>query len=89
MDKIIVFAHMMKTAGTAINKSLIGHFGRKMHMIPGGLKMQDDYYDIENFQDDLKKFKDLKLIVGHPIRPYMDYGTLENNLVWATIFREP
>lgn len=90
MNAIIVFAHMMKTAGTAFNKQFIGHFGRKMHIVPGGLKMDHDYYDKDHFQSDLKKSNfHLQLIAGHPIRPYMDYGEYEKNMHWATILRKP
>jgi len=45
MDKsILVFAHMMKTAGTALTKQLIGYYGAKLHLVPGWLKMDDCYY---------------------------------------------
>ena len=48
MDKsILVFAHMMKTAGTALTKQLIGHYGAKLHLVPGGLKMDDCYLPIK------------------------------------------
>lgn len=35
LNKVIVFAHMMKTAGTSLNKFLIGHFSKNMHIVPG------------------------------------------------------
>ena len=44
-NRILVFSHMMKTAGTSLSKQLAAHFGRKMYIVPGGLKMGDDYYD--------------------------------------------
>ncbi len=30
-NRLLVFAHMMKTAGTSLSKQLIAHFGSKMH----------------------------------------------------------
>lgn len=45
-NNILVFAHMMKTAGTALTKQLIAHFEAKLHLVPGGLKMDDCYYSV-------------------------------------------
>ncbi|MDZ7755205.1 hypothetical protein [Rhodohalobacter sp.] len=88
--KILVFAHMMKTAGTSLSKQLIGHYGNKMHIVPGGLKMGDDYYSETDFEKDLELFnKNLKIISGHPMRPYIDFGRFEDRMAWFTFFRKP
>jgi hypothetical protein len=90
MNKILVFSHMMKTAGTSISKQLIAHYGSKMHIVPGGLLMNDDCYNKEGFKNDYKKLHQrLKLISGHPMRPYIDFGEHEKNMAWFTFFREP
>lgn len=90
MEKILVFAHMMKTAGTSLSKQLIAHFGRRMHIVPGGLKLQDDYYDLEKFEKDLLKLNNrLEMISGHPMRPYIDFGKYEKDMLWFTFFRDP
>lgn len=90
-NRLLVFAHMMKTAGTSLSKQLIAHFGSKMHIVPGGLKMDDDYYDKLKLRDDLDLFNQkLKIITGHPMRPYIDFGKeVEQVMSWFTFFREP
>lgn len=90
MKDILVFAHMMKTAGTSLSKQLIAHFGKRMHIVPGGLKMDEDYYDKNSFEKDLHKLNyKLELISGHPMRPYIDFGKYEKNMTWFTFLREP
>lgn len=90
MDDLIVFAHMMKTAGTSLNKSFIEHFGSKMHIVPGGLEINDVSYANKKFQNDLSKFNhNLQLISGHPLRPYKDLNNENKNLKWVTFFRNP
>lgn len=89
-NKLLVFSHIMKTAGTSLSKQLIAHYGRSMHIVPGGLKMDDDYYSEEELKQDLALFNDkLKIIMGHPMRPYIDFGDDEQRMVWFTFFREP
>ncbi len=80
----------MKTAGTSLNKQLIEHFGSRMHIVPEGLKMDDDYYGSEELQADLEKAPaDLALIAGHPLRPHIDFGPLEDRMEWFTLLRQP
>jgi len=82
---------MMKTAGTSLSKQLIAHFGGKMHIVPGGLKMDDDYYNKSRLKNDLDLFgQKLKIISGHPMRPYINFGKdAEQEMLWFTFFREP
>lgn len=90
MKNILVFSHMMKTAGTSLSKQLIGHYGSRMHIVPGGLMLDDDYYDENKFEEDLiKSNHNLKIVTGHPMRAYIDFGEYEKNMVWFTFFREP
>lgn len=56
MDDLIVFAHMMKTAGTSLNKNFIEHFGKNMHMVPGGLDLKDDKYEKNDLSKDIHIF---------------------------------
>ena len=89
-NRLLVFAHMMKTAGTSLSKQLIAHFGGKMHIVPGGLKLDDDYYNKSKLKQDLELFNNnLEIISGHPMRPYVDFGRNEQRMIWFTFFREP
>jgi len=90
-NRLLVFSHMMKTAGTSLSKQLAAHFGRKMHIVPAGLKMDDDYYNKSKLKNDLDLFNQkLKIITGHPMRPYIDFGKeAEQAMSWFTFFREP
>jgi hypothetical protein len=81
---------MMKTAGTSLNKQLIEHFGSRMHIVPEGLKMEEDNYGREELETDLQKVRNnLALIAGHPLRPYIDFGPLEHRMEWFTLLRQP
>lgn len=87
---MIVFSHMMKTAGTSFVKLLIQHFGNRMHVVPGGLNLKTEPYNFEKLSNDLIFFDgNLRVLSGHPVRPYIDYGHLEENMNWITFFREP
>ena len=90
MKNILVFSHMMKTAGTALTKQLIQYYGKKAHIVHGGLLLKDDYYDNKNLLNDFdKKNNSLKVLTGHPIRPYIDFNIPEHELKWFTFVRDP
>jgi hypothetical protein len=77
---ILVFAHMAKTAGTSLSKHLIQHFGKAMHIVPGGVKKRYDWYGENELLKDLALFNNrLKIISGHPLRPYKNFGPIEKN----------
>lgn len=90
MKDILVFSHMMKTAGTSLSKQLIEYYGKKVHIVPGGLLINDDYYNNDKLYLDFnKKNQKLKVLIGHPVRPYIDFDLQERNLRWFTFFRQP
>lgn len=81
---------MMKTAGTSLSKQLIEYCGKKVHIVPGGLLLKDDYYNNEKLNKDyLKKKNELKVLIGHPLRPYIDFNIADVNLRWFTFVRQP
>lgn len=90
-NKILVFSHLMKTGGTSLNQHLKGCYGSKMHVVTKArnLLLDGDPYDKEEFGDDLKKFKELKVISGHQVRPFIDYGVFEEYFKWMIILRHP
>jgi len=90
MDKIIAFSHIMKTGGTTLGNMLIGHYGIKAHHIwPDHLSLEGKPYTYDNLSNDLKIFKNLKVIQGHALRPFIDFKEYEDNLFWMTILRDP
>ena len=90
MKDILVFSHIMKTAGTALSKQLIQHYGKKVHIVPGGLRLEDNYYDnAQLVRDFKKKNKKLKVLIGHPVRPYIDFDISGHQLKWFTFIRDP
>ncbi len=90
MSQILIFSHMMKTAGTSLNKMFIEHFGNQMHIVPGGLELGESIYDYNTLTKDIGIFNNrLRMISGHPLRPYMNFGDLEDNLLWFTFLRNP
>jgi hypothetical protein len=90
MKDILVFSHMMKTAGTAFSKQLIQYYGKKVHIVHGGLHLSDTKYDNSQLKKDFeKKNKKLKVLIGHPIRPYMNFDIPEHQLKWFTFLRDP
>ena len=87
---ILVFAHMMKTAGTALTKQLISHYGSKLHLVPGGLRMNDCSYTNKELKKDFAKVnRQLSVITGHPLRPHLDFHLPNAELRWFTFLREP
>lgn len=87
---ILVFAHMMKTAGTALTKQLIEHYGPKLHLVPGGLKWEDSFYKNESLNKDFEKLNGcLQVITGHPLRPHIDFEVPDAELLWFTFLRHP
>ena len=87
---MLVFAHMMKTAGTSVSMQLIRHFGKRMHIVPGGLGMSESDYGKWQLENDLRALQTpIDLIAGHPMRPYVDFGQRSKNMAWFTFMREP
>jgi hypothetical protein len=61
-----------------------------MHVVPGGLNLKTDPYNYEKLSHDLKFFDgNLRILSGHPVRPFIGYGHLEKEMKWITFFREP
>ena len=91
MKDILVFSHMMKTAGTSLSKHLIEYYGKKVHIVPGGLSLRSkDMYNKHRLIEDYhKKKKELRVLIGHPVRPWIDLQTDDINLHWFTFVREP
>ena len=87
---MIVFAHMMKTAGTSFTKMLIWHFGNTMLNVSGGLNLDNPALNSENLATYDNSFKGkIQVISGHPVRPYIDFDEAEKKMRWITFVRNP
>ena len=82
---IIVFPHMMKTARTSITKQLIGHFGPRILISPGGLKWSEGFLSSEQLKEIVNADKNMKIITGHTIRPHVNYNITGVSLKWFTL----
>jgi len=90
MGSLIVFAHMMKTAGASLTKNFIENYGKKVHIVPGGIKMNNDGYGAKELKCDLNKMNGIvRIVSGHPFRPYKDFSENGYNFKWITLMRRP
>jgi len=90
MKDVLVFSHMMKTAGTALIKQLIQHYGSKVLYPESGQLIIDKSYNNEQLKIDFnKKNGNVQVLVGHPIRPHLDLDIPRYNLRWFTFVRDP
>ena len=83
-DGIITFAHIPKTAGMTVQFLLRRHFGIRHLDLPRGF-----VYTKELLSRDLKLSPQVRSLAGHSLRPFVDFGTLDDRLVWYTFLREP
>ena len=84
-----MFSHMMKTGGTSFNQHLKGCFGSKMNVVTkqNNLSVDAEPYLIKDFELDSKKISTLKVVSGHQVRPFVDFGVHEGSLVDDIYFR--
>jgi hypothetical protein len=83
---MIIFCHIPKTAGTTVNSILWRHFlGRVVEAEPtiGTLYRRNDY------ERDVAYTRGARVLIGHSIRPYEDYGPTAANFKWFTFLRDP
>ena len=83
-DRIISFAHIPKTAGMTVQFLLRRHFGIRHLDLPRGF-----VYTKRLLSRDLKLSPRVRSLAGHSLRPFVDFGTLEDRLAWYTFLREP
>lgn len=87
----IIFAHMMKTAGTSVTKKFAERFGSRLHITRGGLPLNlpdgDIFFAVNRI---VNLSPNVSVISGHDIRPHANLETINNNdFNWITFLREP
>lgn len=83
-ERIIAFAHIPKTAGMTVQLLLRRHFGVRHLDLPKGF-----IYTEALLSRDLRLNPLVRSLAGHSLRPFVDFGALENRLVWYTFLRDP
>lgn len=90
MKDVIVYSHLMKTAGSALLQSMVQSYGRKILYINRGSRIKDMNYDNKCLERDLKIKKDkTKIVFGHCFRPHLNFNIPHYNFKWVTFLREP
>ncbi len=89
MNQILVFSHIPKTAGTTVNYLLKGNFGH--HLLAAKHRKGADRvaYRYKDLKNDLKLYPNVKCIVGHCMKPFIDFKDYEHHFKWFTILRNP
>ena len=83
----IVFAHMLKTAGTSFTKKLAQHYGLKFHITQGGSYLSEEPLDAISLEHEIQRVGDhVRVVSGHNLRPHMFLGSSLNR-VGSTQFR--
>ena len=83
-ERIIVFSHIPKTAGMTVQLLLRRHFGLRHLDLPKGF-----IYTEALLSRDLRLNPLVRSLAGHSLRPFVDFGALEDRLVWYTSLRDP
>jgi len=83
-ERIIAFAHIPKTAGMTVRLLLRRHFGVRHLDLPKGF-----IYTEALLSRDLRLNPLVRSLAGHSLRPFVDFGALEDRLVWYTFLRDP
>lgn len=90
---MIIFCHMVKTAGTTINYIFRNNFGINYVNFNKKTDNKDlfgrDLITKDDLEYLLKKNKSIKCISGHSVRPYSNFNELNCDLKYVTFLREP
>ena len=85
--KIISFCHIIKCSGTTLSSLLRRSYGmNQLSVMP---KPGETIYGREQLKRDIRIFPNMRSITGHGLRPYIDYGDMEERLEWFSWLREP
>jgi len=87
-SKILAFSHIPKTAGSSFNFLLRRYFGHDLLSV----RTRGEHNSFYRFCDccaDLKQFTKTRCIAGHPLKPFVDFGSLEQTFHWFVFFRKP
>ncbi len=87
--KILVFAHIPKTAGTSLTHLLRINFGTDLMSAAHRLGTYNSVYQSRDLNRDIRLYKNCRCITGHCVKPYIDFGSMEDHLVWFTFLRNP
>lgn len=88
-NKIIMFSHIPKTAGTSLKFLLRRYFGVRLMDAAFNKNQKDLSYQYNDLKSEKWLFPKLELITGHSVKPYVDFKEFNKQLEWFTFLRKP
>ena len=85
-DRLLAFAHIPKAAGQTVIALLRRHFGIR-HVDVGRRARKGN--TARDLRFDLHVYPWARSLSGHWLKPYIDFGEINNRLVWYTFLRDP
>ena len=88
-NRIIMFSHIPKTAGTSLKFLLRRYFGARLMDAITNKNQKDLSYHADCLNNDKWLYPKLDIITGHSLKPYVDFKDFEDHLEWFTFLRKP
>ena len=88
-DRILVFSHIPKTAGTTLNYLLRRRFGMNLLAAKVRKDSGDIAYRPVDLKMDLAIYRHCQCLSGHGLKPYVNFQEFQDKLRWFTFVRRP
>src|SRR3990172_5257573 len=86
MRKILAFVHIPKNAGSYVIFLLRAYYGTNHCR---AIARSNGTYTKADLKQDLRLYPGLRSFSSHEVKPYIDYGEMEEKIIWATLLRNP
>src|SRR5688500_5184095 len=83
---MLAYTHIPKTAGSTLTEILIRHYGANLISI---IPRNGQTYSYSNLKEDLQIYKNPLCIVGHYLKPFVDFKEFNDKMEWITFLRDP
>ena len=88
-NRIIVFSHVPKTAGTSLNHLFRRHFGPNLLDANYRKNAVKAAYYPEDLRTDMRIYPNLKVISGHCMKRFVNFKEFSPRMEWLTFLRDP
>lgn len=88
-DRIIVFSHIPKTAGTSLTHLLRRHFGTSQLDAKFRSNADRAAYFPKDLRNDMLLYPNVRLISGHCMKPFVHFDEFSDRMDWVTFLRDP